>query len=527
MAQTTLLKCLTGRLRAHKGTVRVLGRVPGAVESAVPGRSVGFMPQELALYEEFTAHQNFLFYGKLYGMSEAQIREREAFLLSFLHLPPSTRPIKQLSGGQQRRVSLACALLHSPPLLLLDEPTVGVDPVLRARIWSHLRTLSAEGSTIIITTHYIEEARQADYVGFMRGGRILQEGRPDDIIAQHSCHSLEEVFLHLCRRAEEDTDQHANGEQSVQADAQAEDEREEEEERRRTRAAAEEKRGGGGDDHPTRRGPSQEQSTTVRDGSLFGSHSDAALLSPSSHRSDLSEAPSPPALSSLLSSYLPRWSFLLACMWRNVTRFRLNIPALLFVFLLPSVQVILFCIAIGKDPQDIPLGLVNLDRGGNYSEAFASHLGDEGLIVRPFDSSDEALRAAKLNEVWGYAVVPANYSDNLDGLFHDPLNHPYGDGCIIRYSIDASDEQIAVFITTAILQAYGDTLNIVLPANLSHNYPLQQLPPVYGTASSSFTDFVAPVASHLALPPHPQPPVLDRCSGLSHLGPVCSAVRWC
>ena len=474
--------------------MQVLGRVPGAVSSLVPGRCVGFMPQELALYEEFTAHQNFLFYGQLFGMSDAQIRERETFLLSFLHLPPSTRPIKQLSGGQQRRVSLACALLHSPPLLLLDEPTVGVDPVLRARIWSHLRTLSAQGSTIVITTHYIDEARQADYVGFMRGGKILQEGRPDDIIAQHGCESLEQVFLQLCRRAEEENDDDAKGEeQSVQEDAQADEQRQQQPQQTRRRTAAveakaEERTGDG----------------AWVNGSLSGSTSDASLLPSSPLNSGVEEAQSAPPLSSLLSSYLPRWSFLLACMWRNLTRFRLNIPALLFVFLLPSVQVILFCIAIGKDPQGIALGLVNHDRGGNYSEAFASALTAERLVVWPFDSEAEALHAAKLNEVWGYALIPTNYSRNLDGLFHDPFSNPYGDGCIIRYAIDASDEQIAVFITTAILQAYRDTLNGVLPANLSHNYPLQQLPPVYGTSASSFTDFVAPVRS--STPSAPQLP---------------------
>ena len=470
--------------------MRVLGRVPGVVGSLVPGRSVGFMPQELALYEEFTAHQNFLFYGKLFGMSDAAIREREAFLLSFLHLPPSTRPIKQLSGGQQRRVSLACALLHSPPLLLLDEPTVGVDPVLRARIWSHLRTLSAEGSTIVITTHYIEEARQADYVGFMRGGRILQEGRPDDVIAQHGCRSLEEVFLHLCKRAEEQDEDDAGGDDHTrQEDAQALDQHEEDEEaqRRRKRTPAEAKGEEDLDDEPA-----DEQPSVAMDGSLSTLDSNGAI------------SPSSLPLSTMLSAYLPRWSFLLACIWRNLTRFRLNIPALLFVFLLPSVQVILFCIAIGKDPQDISIGLVNHDAGGNYSDAFDSNLQRSGLLVQHFDTDEQALQAAKANEVWGYAIIPTNYSHNLDGLFHDPLDNPYGDGCIIRYSIDSSDEQIAVYMTTAIVEAYEDTLDGILPSNLRRNYPLQALPPVYGTPTSSFTDFIAPVRPAQHTPAHPQ-----------------------
>ena len=101
--------------------------------------------------------------------------------------------------GQQRRVSFAVSLLHAPDLMILDEPTVGVDPVLRQKVWQHLTTLTkSKGKTVIITTHYIEEARGADRVGFMRGGRLLAEGSPSSLMIQHSLSSLESVFLTLC-----------------------------------------------------------------------------------------------------------------------------------------------------------------------------------------------------------------------------------------------------------------------------------------------------------------------------------------
>jgi ABC-type multidrug transport system ATPase subunit len=105
------------------------------------------------------------------------------------------------SGGQQRRVSFAVALLHNPEILILDEPTVGVDPLLRQSIWTHLCSLvAANRTTVIITTHYIEEARQAHTIGLMRGGRLLAEDSPANLLKVHQCISLEDVFLRLCMK---------------------------------------------------------------------------------------------------------------------------------------------------------------------------------------------------------------------------------------------------------------------------------------------------------------------------------------
>jgi ABC-type multidrug transport system ATPase subunit len=122
------------------------------------------------------------------------------------------RRVGTLSGGQQRRVSLAVALLHNPEILVLDEPTVGVDPLLREKIWNHLRDIASLGVTVVITTHCIfyyfdtipykidiEEARQADRVGLMRHGRLLAEGQPEELMAKYGHNTLEEVFLDLCR----------------------------------------------------------------------------------------------------------------------------------------------------------------------------------------------------------------------------------------------------------------------------------------------------------------------------------------
>uniref|UniRef100_T1JLM7 ABC transporter domain-containing protein n=1 Tax=Strigamia maritima TaxID=126957 RepID=T1JLM7_STRMM len=118
---------------------------------------------EIALYQELTIRETLSFFGRLYFMKRRVVKARTDFLLNFLNLPTERKLIKNLSGGQQRRVSFAVALIHEPPLLILDEPTVGVDPVLRMSIWEYLLEICSSGSvTVIVTTHYIEEARKAN-----------------------------------------------------------------------------------------------------------------------------------------------------------------------------------------------------------------------------------------------------------------------------------------------------------------------------------------------------------------------------
>lgn len=163
--KTTLLSCIVGRRKINAGEIWVLGGKPGTRGSGVPGKRVGYMPQEIALYAEFTIKETMMYFGWIFGMETADILERLQFLLNFLDLPSQNRMVKNLSGGQQRRVSFAVALMHDPELLILDEPTVGVDPLLRQSIWNHLVQITKTGQkTVIITTHYIEEARQAHTV---------------------------------------------------------------------------------------------------------------------------------------------------------------------------------------------------------------------------------------------------------------------------------------------------------------------------------------------------------------------------
>uniref|UniRef100_A0A1A9ZUT0 ABC transporter domain-containing protein n=1 Tax=Glossina pallidipes TaxID=7398 RepID=A0A1A9ZUT0_GLOPL len=163
--KTTLLSCIVGRRRLNSGEIWVLGGRPGSRGSGVPGPRIGYMPQEVALYGEFTMRETLIYFGMIADMSRRDVEDRTEFLLKLLNLPNGSKFVKNLSGGQQRRMSLAAALLHEPELLILDEPTVGVDPVLRQSIWDHLVDITKNGNTtVIITTHYIDECAQAHVV---------------------------------------------------------------------------------------------------------------------------------------------------------------------------------------------------------------------------------------------------------------------------------------------------------------------------------------------------------------------------
>ena len=154
--KTTLLSCILGRKSLKSGHIAVFGGCPGDRSLGLPGGLVGFMPQDICLYSEFTIRETFEYFGRLqkllgawdcHGGLEKELTE----LLDLLDLPEPSRRVSDLSGGQKRRLSFAVALLHNPNLLILDEPTVGVDPVVRARIWSHLQSLTTTGNVAVLT----------------------------------------------------------------------------------------------------------------------------------------------------------------------------------------------------------------------------------------------------------------------------------------------------------------------------------------------------------------------------------------
>ncbi|MFZ0925362.1 MAG: ABC transporter ATP-binding protein [Halobacteriota archaeon] len=195
--KTTVIKILCGLLRPSSGEAYVLDmKVPDPRTAS----RIGYMPQELAMYRGLTVHENLAFYGEVFGLSKQRIDTREQALLKLIDLQAFRDTlVDQLSGGMQQRTSLACALLHEPQLLFLDEPTVGVDPDLRASFWQYFEELRDSGITILITTHYMDEARHCDRIGFMREGRLIAEGSPQELLELTHTDSLEDAFLSYSR----------------------------------------------------------------------------------------------------------------------------------------------------------------------------------------------------------------------------------------------------------------------------------------------------------------------------------------
>lgn len=195
--KTTTIKMLTGLSKITAGQVTVLGKkIPN--NSITP--DIGHMPQDTALYLGITVHQNMEFFGEIFGLSNGKIRAREAELLKFIDLEAwRDELVQNLSGGMKHRVSLICTLIHEPKLLFLDEPTVGVDPELRESFWSYFHKLRDSGVTILLTTHYMDEARHCDRIGFMRNGRLIAEDTPKKILRASNTNLLEDAFLVLSK----------------------------------------------------------------------------------------------------------------------------------------------------------------------------------------------------------------------------------------------------------------------------------------------------------------------------------------
>lgn len=192
--KTTLIRLLLGVVPSTSGDAYVLGK-------RIPSREVrsqaGYMPQATALYEELTVRENVAFYARLMGgFSPARVDE----VIKLVDLADrASDSIATLSGGLRRRASLACALVHQPRMLFLDEPTVGVDPQLRVQFWDHFKSLNSQGVTILVSTHVMDEAERCDRLGLLQNGRLLAEGGAEELRRQAGRATLEDAFLYYAR----------------------------------------------------------------------------------------------------------------------------------------------------------------------------------------------------------------------------------------------------------------------------------------------------------------------------------------
>jgi len=178
--KTTLMRMIMGLVKLDSGDIYVLGEPLDRIREVYP--RLGYMPQQRPLYPDLTVKENLEFYAGLYGIRGQELSRRIKEVLEVVDLSQTKERITgMLSGGMYQRISLACTLINSPDLLLLDEPTVGIDPVTKQSFWGYFRDLASEGKTVVITTHIMEEAERCDMVGFMRNGRMLAESSPEKL----------------------------------------------------------------------------------------------------------------------------------------------------------------------------------------------------------------------------------------------------------------------------------------------------------------------------------------------------------
>ncbi|NHV60403.1 MAG: ABC transporter ATP-binding protein [Candidatus Verstraetearchaeota archaeon] len=179
--KTTTIRMMCGLMRQSKGTIRIYGySIPEERGELI--KITGYMAQRFSLYEDLSVYENMEFFGKLYGLNGENLRSRIRELLEFLDLKDvKDRLAGRLSGGMKQRLALGVALIHRPKLLVLDEPTAGVDPPIRRAFWEYLRGLNKEGTTILVTTHYMDEAENCDRIGLMNRGRLVAEGTPKEL----------------------------------------------------------------------------------------------------------------------------------------------------------------------------------------------------------------------------------------------------------------------------------------------------------------------------------------------------------
>jgi ABC-2 type transport system ATP-binding protein len=197
--KTTAIRMLIGLLAPTAGSARVAG-YDVATQAEMVKRNIGYMSQRFSLYEDLTVRENITLYGGIYGLSDEAIEKRTAELVDRLDLRDDvdTR-VKSIPLGWKQKLAFSVAVLHDPKVVFLDEPTGGVDPITRRQFWELIYTTAAAGTTVFVTTHYMDEAEYCDRVSIMVDGRIAALGTPSELKAQYEARTIDDVFVRLAR----------------------------------------------------------------------------------------------------------------------------------------------------------------------------------------------------------------------------------------------------------------------------------------------------------------------------------------
>ncbi|MEO7985778.1 MAG: ABC transporter ATP-binding protein [Gemmatimonadales bacterium] len=200
--KTTTIRMLCGLMAPTAGTATVVG-CDVTTEAEQVRRNIGYMSQRFGLYDDLSVAENLRFYASIYGLAGQRRKDRIAELLRDLGLAPRADQLAgTLSGGWKQRLALACATAHRPAMLFLDEPTAGVDPASRRLFWQWIYELAATGTTILVTTHYMDEAERCQRLAFLSRGHLIAIGTVAEVLAQFHQSSIEDVFIELQRQDE-------------------------------------------------------------------------------------------------------------------------------------------------------------------------------------------------------------------------------------------------------------------------------------------------------------------------------------
>lgn len=191
--KTTLIRLMIGSLKADAGSIRI-------GETDMPSmnmlHNIGFMPQNDGLYDDLSAEANLAFFGSIYQLGKAKLQQRITDVLTLVDLTADRKKlVRHFSGGMKKRLSLAIAILHQPDVLFLDEPTVGIDPILRRQIWDQFQAIRANGTTIIVTTHVMDEVLECDRAALIYNGRLIAYDTVPRLLDQTENGRVEELFL--------------------------------------------------------------------------------------------------------------------------------------------------------------------------------------------------------------------------------------------------------------------------------------------------------------------------------------------
>ncbi|KAL1498316.1 hypothetical protein ABEB36_009132 [Hypothenemus hampei] len=388
--KTTLINCIVGTKKPDSGDVWICNYTPDGTNINDLTLKLGYMPQELALIDEFSIKDTLYYFGTIYKMKPEKIKERHEYLAKLLDLPDANKYLKHCSGGQKRRVSFAVALIHNPEILILDEPTVGVDPILREKIWNHMKEIVNENrTTVIITTHYIEEARAADVVAFMRNGKLLSQDSPENLLAIFQKESLEEIFLSICQEQQYELQNEVPATQNV----------------------------------------SQSSINSLNESVIdnYGSTDELRKSSDKEKKHDKGIS-----MSSLqLHPY--RMKALINKNWKQFYR---NIGGILFLITFPICQMWFFVNSVGTEPKQLKLGIVNNESMTTLCEnfdwnstaiyedndchfrnltcRFLNYLEHPMFDKILYHSIETAIEGVKHGEIIGVLYMPANFSETFE-----------------------------------------------------------------------------------------------------------------